>query len=97
VFAKPTGRPIAQDAMLRIAAHLREGITVHGFRSTFRDWCGDKTDAPREIAELALAHIVGGVEGDYRRGKALDKRRDLMQQWQAHCVGAVVLAFKQVA
>jgi integrase len=102
VFYKPdarrvSSRPIAQDAMLRIASHLREGITVHGFRSTFRDWCGDCTDTPREIAEQALAHIVGGVEGSYRRGTALDKRRALMQQWQAHCVGAVILPFTRTA
>ena len=63
-----------------------EGITVHGFRSTFRDWCGDKTDYPREIAEAALAHKVGNsVELAYRRGTAFDKRRQLMNDWGEYC------------
>ena len=55
---------------------LRPGRTVHGFRSTFRDWCGDATAFPREVAEAALAHKVGNaVEAAYRRGAALEKRR----------------------
>lgn len=58
-------------------------ITVHGMRSTFRDWCGDETSFPREVAEAALAHTVGGVEGDYRRSTALKKRAELMAQWCA--------------
>ena len=57
--------------------------TTHGFRSTFRDWCGDCTDFPREIAEAALAHVLGEVEAAYRRGDALAKRRELMQAWTA--------------
>lgn len=57
-------------------------FTVHGFRSTFRDWAGDKTEFPREIVEHALAHRVGNeVEGAYRRGDALEKRRELMKAW----------------
>lgn len=57
-------------------------LTVHGFRSTFRDWAGDKTDFPREIVEQALAHMVGNeVERAYRRGDALEKRRELMEAW----------------
>jgi integrase len=56
--------------------------TVHGFRSTFRDWAGEKTDHPREIIEAALAHTVGSaVERAYRRGDALEKRRHLMADW----------------
>jgi integrase len=57
--------------------------SVHGFRSSFRDWCGDCTEFPREVAEAALAHVVGGVEGAYRRGSALEKRRALMAAWGA--------------
>jgi len=54
----------------------------HGFRSSFRDWAGDRTIYPRELAEAALAHIVGdAVEQAYRRGDALEKRRDLMESW----------------
>ena len=64
----------------------REDITVHGFRSTFRDWAGERTHFPREIAEAALAHAVGDkVEAAYRRGDALEKRRKLMQAWADYC------------
>ena len=66
---------------------LRPGPTVHGFRSTFRDWCGDKTTFPREVAEAALAHVVGGVEGSYRRSSALHKRTELMETWARFCSG----------
>lgn len=63
-----------------------EGVTVHGFRSAFRDWCGEATSFPREIAEQALAHIVGSaVEQAYRRGDALEKRRKLMEAWSSYC------------
>ena len=61
-------------------------MTVHGFRSAFRDWCGNETHFPREIAEQALAHAVGNeVERSYRRGDALEKRRELMQAWGRYC------------
>jgi len=57
-------------------------VTVHGFRSAFRDWAGECTDFPREVAEAALAHLVGdAVERAYRRGDALEKRRKLMDAW----------------
>ncbi|MEM6461658.1 MAG: integrase arm-type DNA-binding domain-containing protein [Pseudomonadota bacterium] len=62
--------------------------TPHGFRSSFRDWAGDTTIFPREVAEAALAHSVGGVEGAYRRGTALEKRRQLMNAWADFCSGA---------
>lgn len=63
-----------------------ENATVHGFRSSFRDWCGDETDFPREVAEAALAHkIKSDVERAYRRSKALEKRRVLMEQWAVYC------------
>ena len=55
--------------------------TVHGFRSSFRDFAGHKTNHRRDVAEAALAHTVGGTEGAYRRETALEKRRRLMQQW----------------
>jgi integrase len=77
--------PIALQSLMR---KMRPGFTVHGFRSSFRDWCGDVADVPREIAEAALAHIVGGTEGAYRRGSALERRRVLMQQWAGHCDGS---------
>lgn len=66
-----------------------EGVTVHGFRSSFRDWAGEETDFERETVEMALAHTIGNkAERAYRRGRALAKRRALMDTWQAHCVGA---------
>jgi integrase len=67
-------------------AALVPGATVHGFRSAFRDWCGEETSFPREVCEQALAHATGGaVEQAYRRGDALEKRRALMQAWARFC------------
>jgi integrase len=61
--------------------------TVHGFRSTSRDYAADVLGTPREIAEAALAHTLGGVEAAYRRGDALEKRRALMKDWASFCAG----------
>lgn len=73
----------AMDAVLK---RMRIDGTVHGFRSTFRDWAGETTDHPRELIEAALAHEVGGaVERAYRRGDALEKRRALMNDWAKFC------------
>lgn len=67
----------------------RSDITTHGFRSTFRDWAGDATSYPREIIEQALAHTIQSkAERAYRRGTALEKRRELMDTWSAYCGGA---------
>jgi integrase len=75
-------RPLSGAAM----GALVPDATVHGFRSAFRDWAGEETSFPREIAEAALAHATGGpVEQAYRRGGALEKRRALMQAWSAFC------------
>src|SRR5205807_1800833 len=63
--------------------------TTHGFRSAFRDWCGNETSFPREIAEAALAHRTGdATEAAYRRGDALEKRRALMESWAGFCGAA---------
>ena len=65
-----------------------EDATPHGFRSAFRDWVGDCTVYPREIAEAALAHTIGNAaEQAYRRGDALEKRRQMMAAWADHCAG----------
>jgi len=75
----------------------RFDITVHGFRSTFRQWCAEATNTPREIAEAALAHTLRDrVEAAYQRGDMLDRRRVLMAEWAVFCLrpaadGAVVL------
>jgi integrase len=78
------------------------GVTVHGFRSTFRDWAGECTNIPRELAEMALAHrtfqgddgrVVGGkTEEAYRRGDMLEKRRKLMEAWAAFCSNPMTAA-----
>lgn len=63
-----------------------DNATVHGFRSSFRDWAGNLSNFPREIAEAALAHVIGDkAEQAYRRGDALEKRRKLMQAWENYC------------
>ena len=84
------GRPISDVSLAKcIRRHTAEPATTHGFRSTFRDWCGDCTDFPREIAEAALSHAVGNeTELAYRRGTALEKRRQLMVAWSDHCTSA---------
>ena len=63
-------------------------VTVHGFRSTFADWCAEQTDFPREVREMALAHAVGDkVEAAYRRGDLFEKRRQLAEVWASYCKG----------
>jgi integrase len=64
----------------------RPDITVHGFRSTFRDWCAETTNYPNHVTEMALAHNIGNkVEAAYRRGDLFAKRARLMQQWSEYC------------
>ena len=73
---------------LKVKSATTGGPTVHGFRSAFRDWAGDCTNFPREIAEAALAHRVGdAVERAYRRSDALERRRSLMVAWDEYCAG----------
>lgn len=80
-------KPLSNTAMTMLLRRLGyTNITVHGMRSAFRDWCGDETEVSREIAEAALAHRVGNsVELAYRRGDALEKRRELMHAWGRYC------------
>jgi len=83
------GRPLSDMTLTAVMRRLGYGdYTAHGFRSSFRDWAGDETHFPREVAEAALAHIVGGVEGAYRRGDAFAKRVELMKAWSEHCQDA---------
>jgi len=78
------GQPLS-DVALSKALHLAagtKGVTVHGLRSTFRDWVAEETDYPREVAEMALAHAIGDrVEAAYRRGDLFEKRREMMGAW----------------
>lgn len=79
------GQPLSNMAFKQLLVRMGEkGFVPHGFRSSFRDWCGECTPFPREVAEAALAHIVGNsVEQAYRRGDALEKRRQMMEEWTA--------------
>jgi integrase len=76
-------KPLSNMAMLMLLRRMEvEGVTVHGFRSTFRDWASEVANAPREVAEMSLAHKVGSdVERAYARSDLLEKRRILMDQW----------------
>lgn len=76
-------KPLSNMAMLMLLRRMKiEGITVHGFRSTFRDWAAERPDVSREVAEMSLAHKVGSdVERAYARSDLLEKRRQLMERW----------------
>ena len=82
-----SGKPLSNMAMLMMVRRMKIGLTVHGFRSTFRDWVSEETDHSPEVAEMALAHTIGNkVEKAYRRGNLLERRRRLMQDWESYCV-----------
>ena len=76
-------QPLSNMAMLMLLRRMGvEGVTVHGFRSTFRDWASEVANAPREVAEMSLAHKIGSdVERAYARSDLLEKRRALMERW----------------
>ncbi len=81
------GKPLSNMAMTAVLRRMGHGgITVHGFRSTFRDWAAERTNFPNEVVEMALAHAVGDkVEAAYRRGDLFEKRRRLMAEWATYC------------
>jgi integrase len=80
------GQPLSNMAMLELLRGMRPGLTVHGFRSTFRDWAGDRTNYPRDVTEAALAHTIENeTEAAYRRSTAVEKRRHLMADWARYC------------
>lgn len=80
-----TGRPLSVMAMEMLLRRMkRDNVTVHGFRSTFRDWASERTGFSHEVCEMALAHVVSNkVEAAYRRGDLLERRRELMETWAA--------------
>jgi integrase len=89
VFPGQKGRPLSDMSLAAVLRRMDCGHTVHGFRSSFRDWAGEVSTFPREIAEAALAHVVGdATERAYRRGDALDKRRKLMDAWAGYALTA---------
>lgn len=98
------GQPLSEGEMTMLLRRMKmTNATVHGFRSTFRDWAGDETSVAREVAEEALAHTVGNaVERTYRRRNSLQKRRELMEAWARYCeptaaTGNVVPLSKRLA
>jgi integrase len=83
------GQPASANTMFYALRHMNRGdLTAHGFRSTFRDWAAERTNFPREVAELALAHTVGdATERAYQRGDLFAKRAQLMEAWAGFCTG----------
>lgn len=80
------GKPLSDMTLLKVLRDLKQPYTVHGFRSSFRDWVAEQTNFPGEIAEAALAHTIPNkVEAAYRRTDFLEKRRRLMDAWGAYC------------
>jgi integrase len=77
------GKPLSVMALEMVLRRMRRAdITVHGFRSTFRDWASERTGFPHEVCEMALAHVISNkVEAAYRRGDLLERRRELMEAW----------------
>jgi integrase len=82
------GQPLSNMALLALLKRMgRPDLTVHGFRSAFRDWAAELTNFPREVCEMALAHAIGDkVEAAYRRGDLFAKRRQLMEAWARFCL-----------
>lgn len=97
-------RPISDMAMLQALRGFRERglldehVVVHGFRSTFRMWCAEATDYPRELAEFSLAHAAqSDVEAAYNRGTVVEKRRLLMTDWEKYCLSECGIGGDDVA
>ena len=88
------GKPISNMAMLELLKGMNgDGLTVHGFRSTFSDWARESTNYPRDVVEMALAHAIKDKsEAAYRRGDALPKRGRLMQAWSDYCASTPIEA-----
>jgi integrase len=77
--------------MSMLLRRIPSDVTVHGFRSSFRDWAAECTGYPHEVCEMALAHTIANkAEAAYRRGDIFEKRRKLMEDWAVYCAGAGV-------
>ena len=84
VFPSARGGPLSEAAISALVRQLKIGAVPHGFRSSFRDWAAECSDAPREVCELALAHVnTNAIEAAYRRTDLFERRRALMEQWAA--------------
>ena len=85
-FGTKQGRPLSNMAMLMLLRDLRPGVTVHGFRSAFKDWASEATSFPDYLSEAALAHASADkVRAAYARSDLFEKRRKLMEAWAQHC------------
>lgn len=93
VFPSTRGRMLSDMTLSAVTRRMEVDAVPHGFRSTFRDWCAERTNYPREVAEQALAHTISNaVEAAYRRTDLFDKRRRLMQEWAKFCAMPVKAA-----
>ena len=91
VFPSPTGKQHSRAAISKLVQQLDIGAVPHGFRSSFRDWAAECTDASREVCELALAHVnTNAVEAAYRRTDLFERRRELMEAWAVFLTGSAV-------
>ena len=101
LFPSPmkTKSQISNDTLFVLLRNtgLAEKATVHGFRSTFRSWAAEYTNTPREVAEMALAHAVKGVEGVYQRSDLFDRRRLLMDSWAEFATGQTAKVVRMTA
>lgn len=83
---KKAGKPLSSRIMLKLMGKMRPGLTVHGFRSSFRDWAEEQTAYPDAVKEMALAHAIGNkVEAAYRRGDLFERRAKMMADWATFC------------
>ena len=88
VFPSARGGPLSSEAIAKLVRDVKIGAVPHGFRSSFRDWAAECSDAPREVCELALAHVnTNAIEAAYRRTDLFERRRALMEQWAAFLAG----------
>jgi integrase len=86
LFPGVRSETITETPLRELLVRLNLSVTIHGFRSSFRDWCAEQTNFARELAEQALAHAIGdSVERAYARTDMLAKRRKLMEAWAAYC------------
>ena len=84
-----SGRPIAASTLPKMLRQHGIAAVAHGFRSSFRDWAAERTDHPREVIEPALAHVVPNkVEAAYARSDLFERRRRLMNDWEAYLGGS---------
>lgn len=96
------GEPLSNMAMLKLLQRMgRDDLTVHGFRSTFRDWAAEKTNFPNEVIEMALAHAIEDkTEAAYRRGDLFEKRHRLAGDWEKYCsrgtAGGTVVSLRSI-